>query len=78
MSIDIRQSPCKDCQSRHILCHSECEKYIEFRTARDAFLEARNEHNMREEAYNRSHGNNANKHRIRIKRYGKNGYGGKY
>ena len=24
-------SPCKDCSERHMKCHGECSKYIEFR-----------------------------------------------
>ena len=24
-------SPCKDCTERHMKCHGECSKYIEFR-----------------------------------------------
>ena len=35
------QSPCRDCESRHYLCHSECEKYIAFRKKRDEILEKR-------------------------------------
>ena len=27
-------APCKDCKDRHRLCHSDCEKYIEFRKAK--------------------------------------------
>lgn len=23
-------APCKDCPDRHLHCHSECEKYIQF------------------------------------------------
>ena len=29
------KSPCKDCENRHILCHSECDSYKEFRVAVD-------------------------------------------
>lgn len=28
-------SPCKGCEERHDLCHSECEKYLEFRRKKD-------------------------------------------
>lgn len=24
-------SPCKDCKNRYLGCHSECEKYIEYK-----------------------------------------------
>ena len=25
------QSPCKDCPNRHLKCHSECQKYQDYR-----------------------------------------------
>lgn len=28
-------APCKGCTSRYVGCHSECDKYIEFRKALD-------------------------------------------
>lgn len=31
------KSPCKDCEKRHIGCHSECDSYKEFRSAVDEF-----------------------------------------
>ena len=31
MNRDNTFSPCKDCEERHVGCHSECEKYIEFK-----------------------------------------------
>ena len=29
------KAPCYQCPDRHVLCHSECEKYIAFRAERD-------------------------------------------
>jgi hypothetical protein len=29
------QAPCKDCQERHRLCHSHCDKYQAYRQALD-------------------------------------------
>ena len=29
------QAPCKDCPDRHTLCHSTCEKYIEYNKYRE-------------------------------------------
>lgn len=29
-------SPCKDCEERHIGCHSECERYADYRKRIDA------------------------------------------
>ena len=26
------QAPCKDCEERHPLCHSTCQRYIDFTT----------------------------------------------
>lgn len=31
-----RISPCKDCTSRAVGCHSACEKYAEFRAERES------------------------------------------
>ena len=28
-------APCKDCETRHLGCHSECERYREFRVRCD-------------------------------------------
>ena len=28
-------APCKDCEKRHLGCHSSCEEYQEFRKAKD-------------------------------------------
>lgn len=27
----MTKSPCKDCESRKVGCHSQCEKYLNFR-----------------------------------------------
>lgn len=27
----VRNNPCSGCEDREILCHSNCEKYLEFR-----------------------------------------------
>ena len=31
MNPDSANVPCKDCTERHIRCHSECERYKEFK-----------------------------------------------
>lgn len=31
-------SPCYHCPDRHIGCHGQCEKYIEFRKKREDYL----------------------------------------
>ena len=41
----MTHATCKDCTERKIGCHSVCEKYIKFKTERDAELEA--EHKSR-------------------------------
>ena len=28
---NLRIAPCKDCPDRHLHCHSECEKYAEYK-----------------------------------------------
>ena len=33
--MSLIQSPCKDCPDRRVLCHSECEKYIKYRSKLD-------------------------------------------
>lgn len=33
------QSPCLNCESRHSGCHSQCEKYLDFRDALDEYNE---------------------------------------
>ncbi len=38
-----RISPCKDCTSRAVGCHSACEKYAEFRSERQEVYEKRTE-----------------------------------
>ena len=35
------KAPCKDCPERHYLCHSECEKYLEYKKQNDALREQR-------------------------------------
>ena len=31
--------PCKNCQERKMLCHSSCEKYLEYKKKNDALKE---------------------------------------
>lgn len=31
----MKNPPCKDCEERFVGCHSQCEKYKEWRSARD-------------------------------------------
>jgi hypothetical protein len=37
----LLKAPCKDCPNRHYLCHSECEKYIEYKKQNDEIREKR-------------------------------------
>lgn len=32
----ITRPPCKDCPDRHPGCHSDCERYLEFKSYKDA------------------------------------------
>ena len=32
------RAPCADCQDRRVGCHTDCERYKEFRAERDAYL----------------------------------------
>ena len=34
-------APCKDCQDRELRCHSTCDRYKEFRSKRDEFINAK-------------------------------------
>jgi len=34
-------APCKGCDERHIGCHSDCEKYREFRVQQDDVIKAK-------------------------------------
>ena len=34
-------SPCKDCTDRHPLCHSDCERYISYKSTLDIVRKAR-------------------------------------
>ena len=42
-------SPCKDCEERHVGCHSKCEKYAEFRKEVNEKREALREQQKLEE-----------------------------
>lgn len=35
----MTNAPCKDCTERHFKCHSQCEKYTEWRKAYDEWKE---------------------------------------
>lgn len=37
----IEDSPCKDCENRHMACHSECELYKAYEVRRDAIYDSR-------------------------------------
>lgn len=37
------QAPCKDCDHRYYLCHSECQPYLAFRKERDEVIARRAE-----------------------------------
>lgn len=39
MELALIASPCKDCKGRHMLCHSECDKYLEYRRKLDEINE---------------------------------------
>lgn len=40
-SSERNTAPCKDCNDRTQTCHSTCEAYLEYRSARDKMLEDR-------------------------------------
>lgn len=44
-------APCKDCPDRHYLCHSTCEKYLEFRRQKDALSDIKFEEKRRVDDY---------------------------
>lgn len=35
MVIQYIECPCKNCESRHLACHSECDAYAEFKSMRE-------------------------------------------
>lgn len=36
-------APCKDCQDRHMRCHSKCDRYSEWSNkSKDSYMQARN------------------------------------
>lgn len=42
----MNKAPCMNCKDRHILCHSRCKKYLEFKKRMDKISEKRmEEHN---------------------------------
>ena len=41
-------APCKDCPDRYPKCHTECEKYIEFRKNRDEYLKKKKDAKYKE------------------------------
>ena len=43
-------APCKDCEKRHVGCHSTCEPYIKFAQERNELNEAQDKDN--EHGYN--------------------------
>jgi hypothetical protein len=36
MNFNWIQSPCKDCEDRHVNCHSQCERYKGYRAEYEA------------------------------------------
>ena len=68
MTMPPPQSPCKDCEDRHINCHSKCEKYLLFKSERIQTKEKiKNAYKLQSmlEEYERK---KANKNRKRINR----------
>lgn len=45
------KAPCKDCKDRFSGCHSECDKYLEFRHNRDLELEHNYQQKRRENLF---------------------------
>ena len=39
----MKKAPCKDCERRHLGCHSECPEYIEFSRERNEMLNKRHQ-----------------------------------
>lgn len=48
MVIQYTECPCKNCESRHLACHSECDAYTQFKVRREAF-----NNEMRQESYDK-------------------------
>lgn len=48
MVIQYNDCPCKDCESRHLACHSECDAYAQYKSVRE---ESNRKH--REESYDK-------------------------
>ena len=46
------KSPCFGCENRHISCHSECEKYVQYRKYREKSYEERRKMVEFEESFN--------------------------
>lgn len=42
------QSPCKNCRSRHVACHAECNRYAAFRTELEAYNQKVREEKQKE------------------------------
>ena len=40
-------SPCKDCPDRHIGCHSDCDKYINYRKELEQLKEQQYKENLK-------------------------------
>lgn len=38
LSMDRKPSPCRECDARHMGCHSHCENYQEWRTGVDGVI----------------------------------------
>ena len=45
------KGPCRDCQDRTQNCHSECERYNQYRDKLDRYNDLRNKHQQVEENY---------------------------
>lgn len=43
--------PCRDCQDRHMRCHSKCDRYSEWRDkSKDSYRQARNHYKVDRES----------------------------
>lgn len=50
-------NPCRDCQDRHVGCHANCERHLDWQRRKDAEKEKLKQANLSEDivyAYNRS------------------------
>lgn len=48
---EMNNPPCRGCQQRHLGCHSNCKKYLEWRDLRDDILKEKKKNLTVSDAY---------------------------